>query len=129
MNSKQLKFVPIALTLAIGSGQALANSGWYYDKGSDTIVFTAEGSRSGYTPSKQPVNRMPAPAGSWYYDGDSDTIVYSVEGSRSGYDRSVQSGDQGSAPLQSWYHDEHRDTIVYNVEGSRSDYIEADRSM
>lgn len=84
MNSKQLKLLPIGLVLAFGSGQALAESGWYHDS-NGALVINAEGSRSAYTRSNQPVNKVVAPAGRWYYDEESDTIVYNVEGSRSGY--------------------------------------------
>ena len=85
MNSEQLKLVPIGLMLAFGSGQALAESGWYHDSNTGGLVINAEGSRSAYTRSNQPVNKVVAPAGRWYYDEDSDTIVYNMEGSRSGY--------------------------------------------
>jgi hypothetical protein len=48
MNTKQWTPIQIAFLLAFGSVQAVADSGWYYDKDRDTIVFTAEGSRSNY---------------------------------------------------------------------------------
>ena len=129
MNSKQLKLVPIGLMLAFGSGQALAESGWYHDSNTGALVINAEGSRSAYTRSNQPVNTVVAPAGRWYYDEESDTIVYNVEGSRSKFSRSNIATEDTLSPMQSWYHDEDSDTIVYNMEGSRSGYKGASSSM
>lgn len=132
MNSKQLKLVPIGLVLALGSGQALAESGWYRDSNTGALVINAnpDGSRSAYDPSNQPVNAPMAPDGRWYHDEYSDTIVYNVEGSRSGYSRSKNTSTKDAlSPMQTWYYDPDKDTIVYNVEGSRSGYKGARSSM
>jgi len=85
MNSKQLKLVPIGLMLAFGSGQALAESGWYHDSNTGALVINAEGSRSKFSSSNIATEDTLSPMQSWYHDEDSDTIVYNMEGSRSGY--------------------------------------------
>jgi len=122
MNTKQWTPIQIAFLLAFGSVQAVADSGWDYDEDRDTIVFTAEGSRSNYIRTKPSINETVAHTGPWYHDEDRDTIVLNVEGSRSNYARTNPSINETVAHTGSWYHDEDRDTIVLNVEGSRSNY-------
>ena len=121
MKTKYLKITPIAIVMALGAGQAVAERSWYHDESSDSIVFNVEGSRNGETRSAQ----MPEPTvpdRSWYYDQSRDTIVFNVEGSRSNYERSSSPRDAGGSS-RSWYYDEDRDTIVFNVEGSRDQYL------
>jgi hypothetical protein len=130
MNILKCKVVPIAVAFALGSGQALADSGWYYDEDRDTIVFNVEGSRSDLERSSQLLEDYVGPQSrSWYYDEVRDTIVYNIEGSRSGYTRSTPSGDENVLPSQSWYYDYDRDTIVFNAEGSRSEHGQTQRAM
>ena len=78
--SKTTTLPPVALALALGSAQALADS--------DTIVFNLEGSRSAYTRADQPRDQaVRNPSQSWYHDEDIDTIVFNMEGSRYRYIR------------------------------------------
>jgi len=122
MNTKQWAPIQIAVLLAFGSAQAVADSGWYYDEDRDTIVFTVEGSRSNYIRTNPSNDESETHTGPWYHDEDRDTIVFNVEGSRSIYARTNPSTNETVAHTGSWYHDEDRDTIVFNVEGSRSNY-------
>ena len=80
MNIKQWTPVLVALALAIGSVEAFADSGWHYDEGTDTIVYSYSGSpvpRSEDEPMEQ--------SGPWYYDEGTDTIVLNNMGSRDQY--------------------------------------------
>jgi hypothetical protein len=79
--------VLVSVILATGSVQAMADSAWSYDEGSQTIIFAYSGSPVPQSPS-HPEDDVMAHTGSWYYDEGSDTIVYNGEGSRDKYVRS-----------------------------------------
>lgn len=129
MYTKQWAPIQIAFLLAFGSAQAVADSGWYYDEDRDTIVFTAEGSRSNYIRTNPSINETVAQTGRWYHDEDRDTIVFTAEGSRSNYARTNPTINETMAQTGPWYHDEDSDTIVINVEGSRSNYTRTNPSI
>jgi len=86
MNTNQWIPVLIALTLAIGSVQAFADSGWYYDEDSDTVIYSYSGGPVTHSTSRSE-DEFVEHTGAWYYDEDSDTIVFNSEGSRSNYAR------------------------------------------
>ena len=84
MNIKQWTPVLVALVLAIGSVEAFADSGWHYDEGTDTIVFSF-GSDTVVPSASSSRDDAMEQSGDWYYDEGSDTIVINSEGSRSQY--------------------------------------------
>ncbi|MGB5298172.1 MAG: hypothetical protein WBN48_05525, partial [Thiogranum sp.] len=60
------------------SGQVLADSTWYYDEYSDTIVYNVEGSRSNFSRANRSAEEAVTPAQSWYYDDDSGIAYIEV---------------------------------------------------
>ena len=92
MNTNQWTPVLVASILVISSVQAFADSGWYYDEDSDTVIHNYSGS-----PISQPASRSESEStkqdGTWYYDEGSDNIVFNNEGSRSHYIRTSPSID------------------------------------
>jgi hypothetical protein len=71
----------IGLTLSISTVPAFADSGWYYDEDSDTVIHNFDGSAVTH-PSSHSNNAVVQHSGKWYYDESSDNIVYIVNGSR-----------------------------------------------
>ena len=67
----------IGLALSICTVQAFADSGWYYDEDSDTVIYS--NNQSAVTqPSSLSNNAVVQHSGSWYYDESNDYIVYNV---------------------------------------------------
>lgn len=92
MNTKEWTPVLVASILVISSVQAFADSGWYYDEDSDTVIHSFNGSPVTQTASHAGNDSMEQ-GGTWYYHEDSDSIVFSHAGSRSRYSRSSLSDD------------------------------------
>jgi len=90
MDIKFLISTLIGIALAAASVQAFADSGWYYDEDSDTIVLSYSGSpvtRSTSLSEAESVEHI----GAWHYDEGSDSIVINGDGSRSQYTRTTPS--------------------------------------
>ena len=92
MNTKHWTPLLSAIFLAFGSAQATADSGWYYDEDSDTVIISFSGSPE-TSPASHSDDATVKHAGNWHYDADSDSIVFSVTGSRSQYIRNNPSID------------------------------------
>jgi hypothetical protein len=92
MNTKQWTPVLSVILLAIGSAQAVAGSGWYYDEGSDTVITAYSGSAVS-RPASRPDDASVMHAGTWYYDEGTDSIVFNVEGGRNQFSRTYSSFD------------------------------------
>ena len=92
MNTKFWIPTLVSLVLAIGAVEAFADSNWYYDEGTDTVVFSYNGSPVTRSDSRSE-HEVVDHSGTFYYDEGSDTIVFNSEGSRSQYARTNPSTD------------------------------------
>jgi hypothetical protein len=73
----------MALVLAFGAGQALAESTWYHDSNGE-LVINVEGVRRKFSRSDISTENSLALMRRWFHDEDSDTIVCFVAQSHSG---------------------------------------------